>query len=277
MRIFPVLALILILSLAGAVPLKMVAPLQKTVGQGDIISIGTIGPGQTIEVQISPYVTEGGIYGEGGTYDLAYVSAKPDGWSSESSKLYGTELQPLQVKITADESAPEGLYNVDITVEDENNGEELGNITFTVMVKITWDVLDVDVKPSAVLVGPGQPAQFMITVMNQGSASDTYTVSATGARQWEFLKSIYIPAKSSRTVRYELTAHEEESYSPTIKVVSASSPNIHSEENVSLTVRSDLIGDYKATNNGVLLFPIFEAPVYSFSGLIAALLGSLGF
>lgn len=274
MRIWPIFFLLLLFPVFTAVPVKMVKPLQQEIRHGDEVFIGTIGPGQTLDVQVYPYVTEGGIYGKGGQYDLLDVSEKPAGWSSEASKLYGN---PLQAKITADKNASQGMYYANITVQDYKDGHKLGNVTFRAKINVTWDVLDVDVKPSHVLVGPGQPAQFMITVVNKGSASDTYTVSATGAKQWEFIKPIYIPAKSSRTVIYELTAYEEEYYRPQIKVVSASSSNIHAEKNISFTVRSDLLGDYKATNNGVMIFPIFEAPVYSLAGLVAAFLSSLGF
>jgi hypothetical protein len=274
MRILSVLLILLLIPTFTAMPIKMVSPVQKTLADGDEVFIGTIGPGQTIEVQIYPKVTSGGIYGKGGLYDLAEVTSKPAGWSSEASKLYGN---PLQVKITAAKDAPAGSYISNITVIDEKNGEELGNVTLLARINVTWDVLDLEVTPAKQTVGIDQPAQYVITVTNKGSASDTYTVSASGAKQWEFVKPIYIPAQSSRTVIYELSANEEEQYSPTIKVVSSSSNNIHTEKNVSFEVKSDLLGDYKATNNGVLLFPVFEAPIYSLAGLVAALLGSLGF
>jgi hypothetical protein len=274
MRIISVLLILLLIPAFSAVPVKMVSPIQKTLQQGDEIFIGTIGPGQTLEVQIFPKVTEGGIFGKGGQYDLADVTAKPAGWSSEKSQFYG---DPLQVKITAAKDALAGMYFTNITVIDEKNGEELGNVTFIAKVNVTWDVLDLNINPTSQTVGIDQPAQYVITVTNKGSASDTYTVSASGAKQWEFIKSIYIPAQSSRTVIYELSGNEEEYYSPTIKVVSSSSSNIQTEKNVTFEVKSDLLGDFKATNNGVLLFPVFEAPIYSLAGLIAAILTSLGF
>jgi hypothetical protein len=185
-------------------------------------------------------------------------------------------LMPLLFQQDGD-AAPVGLYLVNITVVDENNGHKLGNLTFTAKINITWDILDVEVNPAHVTVGPNQPAQYEITVKNKGSASDTYTVSASGAKQWEFTKPIYIPAKSSRTIFYEMAAEEEEYYQPTISVVSASSANIYTEKNVTFSVRSGLIGDYNATNNGVILFPVFETPIYSFAGFVAAILTSLGF
>ncbi len=258
---------------ASAVPVQMTAPFAQEINNGDQVYIGTIGPGQTIDVRIEPIVTTGGIFNKGGQYDLAIVTKNPPGWTFEPSQQYG---KPLQVKITADKNAPEGMYNSDITIIDENNGEELGNVTFTLLTNITWDVMNMNVSPSHLTVGPGQPARFSITVYNTGSASDQFVVSATGAKRWQFVKPIYVPAKSSRTIVYEITAYEEEYYTPVIKVESVASPNIHEEQNVSFTVRSDLIGDFRATNQGTLLFPVFEAPIYSLAGLIAAVLGAFG-
>jgi len=278
MRAISVFILFLGISmLTAAVPVKMVAPFQQEIKDGDSIFLGTIGPGQTLEVQINPIVTSGGIYGSGGAYDFANITSRPAGWSNVNSKLYGGDLAPLQVKLTADKDAPAGEYRANITVFDENNGEKLGNVTFTVRINVTWDVMDFNVTPSYVLSGPDQPAQFRITVRNKGSASDTYMVSASGPKRWEFEKQIYVPANSSRTIVYEISAQEEESYNPLISVESSSSANIRAQKNVTLVVQSDLLGDYKSTNNGVLLFPVFEAPIYSLAGLIGAVLTSLGF
>lgn len=273
MRILPVLIILLLIPSFTAVPVKMVSPIQKTLQDGDELFIGTIGPGQTIEVQINPQVTEGGIYGEGGQYDIADVTSVPSGWGKEQSKLYG---DPLQVKISAAKDAAPGMYSTNITVIDEQNGEYLWNLTFIAKINVTWDILDLSVTPAQQTVGIDQPAQYEIKVTNKGSASDSYTVSASGAKQWEFVKPIYIPAQSSRTVIYELSGSEEEYYSPTIQVISSSSDNIHTEKNVTFEVKSDLLGDYRATNNGVLLFPVFEMPVFSLAGLVSALLGIIG-
>ena len=143
-------------------------------------------------------------------------------------------------------------------------------------INVTWNVLDMDVSPTQATVGPGQPAQFGITITNRGSASDTYTVNTSGVKQWDFVKQVYVPAKSSRTVPYEIAGNEEETYMPSISVVSVSSGIIHKEANVTLSVKSGLVGDYKATSHGTLLFPVFEAPIYALSGLLGALAGAFG-
>jgi hypothetical protein len=260
------LSLLLFLSLSFSI--LVVSPLQKNVDDGDVIDLGTIGPGQTVSIQIDPLVSEGGIHGIGGQYDMAVAEDLPRGWTSEKSKLY---QNPLQVTITADPEAEPGNYSAKVVVIDEYNGEELGNVTFDVLVEITYDVMDFKVSPAYLEVGPEQPARFSITIENKGSTSDVFQVSAEGPKRWEFKKPVFVPAQSSKTIQYEIVGREEETYRATVSVVSLASDNIADEENVTLFIKPSLIGDYKATNNGVIVFPIFQAPIYSLAGLISNL------
>ncbi len=262
------LALVLLASLSFSI--SLLTPFEAEIGNGDSIDIGTIGPGQTVLIQIDPIVTTGGIHGIGGTYDIAEAQELPRGWTSKKSKLY---QNPLHVTLTADPEAPEGNYTAKMVVIDEFNGEELGNITFDVNVEITHDVMEFNVTPDSLEVGPNQPARFSITIENKGSTSDVFQVSAIGPKRWEFKKPVFVPAKSSKTINYEIVGEEEETYHATISVVSLASHNIAGEENVTLFIKPSLIGDYVATNNGVLVFPIFQAPIYAIAGLLSNLLG----
>jgi len=251
---------------------NLLSPTIQGVKNGDVIDLGTIGPGQTVSILIDPVMTTGGIHGSGGVYDRAEAIELPRGWTTSASKLY---QNPLQVTITADSKAKEGSYNTSITVIDELGGEQLGDVTFKVKVRITYDVMDFDVTPTSITTGPGQPARFAITISNKASTSDVFELGADGlGRRWDFRKLIFVPAMTSKTMYYEVAGSEEEVYTPTISVVSKASDIIHDEKNITLVVRSDLIGDYKATNHGTLIFPIFEATAYSLAGLLSNLFGS---
>ncbi len=263
-----IITLALLLSLGFSI--NLVSPQISNAQNNDFIDVGKIGPGQTISLLIDPKVIEGGIHGIGGQYDQAVAFNLPKGWSTTDSKLY---QNPLQVTITTDPNSPPGNYTIPIKIIDENDGEKLGNIILNVKVQITWDVMDFEVTPSSINTGPGQPARFALKITNKGSTSDVFQVSTSGPKRWQFTKPVFIPAQSSKTIYYEIVSNEEETYQSTIKVVSLASNNIADEENVTLSVHSDLFGDYKATNHGVVVFPIFEAPVYSFAGLLSNLFG----
>jgi len=261
-----VLTFLVILSLSFSI--HLVSPSYDDVKENDTIFLGEIGPGQTVSILVDHLVTEGGIYGIGGTYDMAIAEDLPEGWTFRESELY---QKPLQVIITADPNATEGVYYAKVKVIDEDDGEELGNVTFNVKIRVVMDVADFGVSPSHINTGPGQPARFEITITNKASTSDVFQVSATGTKKWEFIRPVFVPAKSSKTIYYEIVGNEEEDYRARIRMVSLASDKINAEENVTVSVKSNLIWDYKATNNGVVLFPIFEVPIYAFAGLVSNL------
>lgn len=248
--------------------LHVLAPVDKEINEGDVVHIGSIGPGQTIEVLVEETVRTGGRFGEGGVFDSAVVEKLPLGWSSVPSKLYD---RPLRVAITADPEAAEGGYLAKIKLIDENNVDGLEEKSFFVKLNVTYDVMDAEVTPLYVKTGPGQPARFEITINNKGSTGDVFVITSEGQKRWEFKRSVFVPAKSSKTISYQIVGNEEEVYRNRILVQSAASPLIHYEKNITVVIESGIISDMKATNNGVLLFPVFESLVYSFFGIISNL------
>ncbi len=260
-----IIAILFLISVSFAVMIS--EPVSIDVKTGDLIEAGEIGPGQTVLITIEPHVSEGGKFGQGGDYDLAIPMDLPNGWEGKQSKLYG---RPLQVFITAAKDAPQGEYLANITVQDTND-DRIDEITFAVKTKITWDVLDIDVTPSEVSVGPGQPARYEISITNKGTASDVFDVSSSGLKKWQYKRSVHVAPKSTKTVTYELVENDEESYNPTIIVSSNASSLIKKEKTVSFNVNTNLVSDYKATNHGVIIMPIFESLVYSFIGFISNL------
>lgn len=260
------LALVLIFGIINAI--HIIAPVDREVNDGETVYIGAIGPGQTMDILIDEKVTTGGKFGQGGIYDLATVEKVPPDWIGVPSKLYD---HPLRVAITAAPNAKEGEYIAAIKVVDENNLEELGEKKFFVKMNITYDVMDAEVKPTYARTGPGQPARFFITITNKGASGDVFVVNAEGPKRWELKRSIFVPAKSNKTIIYEIAGNEEEVFKTEIKIRSSASDIIHSEKNITLDIRSDIFSDMKATNNGVLAFPIYEGIIYSFFGLVSNL------
>lgn len=267
-----ILALLLLLPLAFSYePMRFLAPLQQSVPDGGSLEIGAIGPGQTFIVKLDPFVTTGGIHGIGGRWDQAVAYALPEGWTSRPSKLY---QNPLQVEITAAPDAPDGDYELLIKTIDEGDLEKLGSeMSAKLLVHVKKGVLSMKVEPTYAETGAGQPARFAITMSNAGAADEVFDVGSSGVTGWAFRKSVYVPAHSSRTVTYEVAGEEESQYTVTIYSQASSSPLIRAEQPIVLMVKSNLISDYKATSNGVLLFPFIMSPMYSLAGLLALFLG----
>ncbi len=246
--------------------IELIEPISKNVDNGDIIYLGVMGPGQTIGVSLNPEVKEGGKYETGGFFDYIEVANIPEDWKSSDSKLYAN---PSQIEITAGKDILEGNYSSTIIIFDEDNSDGLGNITLYLIIEIKHDVVDLDVSPKTIEVGANQPAIFTIKIKNKGMVQDKFEISSTGMQDWNFKKRIYVPANSEKDVLYEVVGSEEETYEISITAKSESSDIITKSKNVNMKVNTNLISDYKATNNGLLIFPIVEAPIYFLMGLIS--------
>lgn len=271
MRKFVLFALlaIFILPMAFCVDsLSLIEPGANIV-RGQTVDYGTVGPGQTFTVQMEPNVRNATDNSYLGRWDTAYATSLPDGWTSKPSKIYDT---PLVIEVTVAKDAPEGDYTVPFLVGDEGGLEHLGdNISFSAIVHVKHDVMTMSVDPLSMETGAGQPARFSITLSNTGSAKDVYTVNASGVKGWEFEKKVYLLPGTSKTITFEVVGNEETYYNLIFMAQSDSSPLIHKEKPVQLNVHTNLISDYKATSNGVLLFPIMQIPVYSIAGMLGLL------
>ncbi|MFH2106183.1 MAG: hypothetical protein ABII22_02905 [Candidatus Micrarchaeota archaeon] len=261
-----ILLLLLVFNLAFSV--LMLEPTKKDVQNGDVVDLGEIGPGQTITLYFHPEVSTGGVYEEGGRYDFAKVTFITPGWSYENSKYLGF---PLQVKITAAKDASEGEYYSKVTIEDENYAEKLNNITITAKVKIIHDVMNAEVSPLEKTSRPGEQSNFTITIHNKGTTGDVFRVWTEGTERFKYERNVYVAPKSTEMLTYAITERDEERHNIKINVESVASNAIHQEQDIRLTVRSDLIGDYKSTNNGLILAPVFEGVIYSIAGFISNL------
>ena len=241
--------------------IEITAPYTTTVSEGDIIDLGTIGPGQTIYIDFNPRVE--GI----GWWDIAEVSDLPEAWYGKNSKIYE---DPLHVRVTSSKNAAEGDYSFKITVIDERNINKLGTITVTCKIRIRHDIMDMQVSPSQRITGAGQPARVDIIIKNKGNTEEEFVVYSEGVIEWSFKKHIYIAAKSEKQIIYEIVGNEEETYEFNIIAESRNSPQIiREEEKVTVKVYPNLIADMKATNNGQLLFPVIYSPMHSLLGIIS--------
>lgn len=271
--LFILISFLYLLQFSFSYSLEVLEPKKFTIQNGSEIEIGDVGPGQTFAIAVSPKVSTGGRYGLGGAYDRMFITSLPPDWTFENSKFY---TDPLQAFVTISKNASEGTYEVLVTLWDEAGEYGLGdNLTFKVKVNVKKDVLDMEVSPSSVLVGAGQPARYTITIFNKGAANDLFTISSSGVKNWEFKKNIYIPAFSSKTVVYEVVGQEEENYKLTIKATSSSSDLISIQKDVSLYIKTNLLSDYLAINNGVILFPLTQSSVYYLASIIGNILSVL--
>jgi len=270
-RALAVLALLSSLALAvGPGELSVLYPAFKVVRSGENVSLGVIGPGQSLSITADALVTEGGIFGQGGRWDQLVITEAPPGWTWSNSLEYE---QPLRVKVTAAGDAQDGLYIIRAAAIDFGDRERIGgNVSFAALVRVSRDVIGMEVSPTVVVTGAGQPAGYYVTVKNNGTANDVFEITSSGVPLWEFRREVFVPAGGERTVIYEVVSDEEKELGIVLRARSLSSPLIFEEEGAKLYVRTDLVGDYRAIGHGSLLFPLAEGPIYGVVGLLANLL-----
>jgi hypothetical protein len=268
MRASLILALAVLSLTVAAADLNVIKPVNMVVQDGGRVVLGTVGPGQTVFVEANAMVETGGKFGLGGRWDRLQIVEVPGGWSSEDSMLYE---QPLKARVKVSSNAPDGEYEVLARAVDLENKEELGEVNLRLVVNVSMDVFRMSVSPGSKETGASQPASYLVTIYNDGIASDAFEISAGGLPAWDFRKTVFVPYGSSKAVLYDLVSGEEGEYDVAVRVRSVSSDLIGGEEDVHLGVSTSLTSDYKATNKGLLLFPLFEQAAYSVMGLLANL------
>lgn len=266
-----VFAVLLLAVCAFATQLTVYEPVATVVSNNGMIDLGIVGPGQTAYVVAEPIIKEGGIQGLGGRLDqLVFEADAPDGWTMTPSKLYGT---PMKAIIKVPKDAKDGEYFFTIKAVDEPPGEGIGNVSVKAHLSVSKDVLGVDVWPERVVTGAGQPAGYYVKITNGGVASDVFQISSEGVPKWDYKMTVFVPRNSTKIVRYEVAAEEEQEYKVTLKVRAPfSSELLKADRDVYVSINTNLVSDMQATGHGLLLFPGVEQPVYSIMGLVSNLI-----
>ncbi|MEM3369941.1 MAG: hypothetical protein QW783_03455 [Candidatus Micrarchaeia archaeon] len=267
-----------LLFLIGAVfssSVKILEPVVATVSEGETVDLGTIGPGQTLAITVKGTdIGKGGLEANWGVLGVLEV---PNGWQGFDSMVYAKNMRAT---IKADPNAPDGTYIVKLILtecEDKNEVCEakqgLGSVMFFGRVKISRDVMKTGMPTVGITTGVGQPARYPIKIENKGAANDVFEIYSEGVPAWNMKKNIHVAAGQTVNTFYEIAVNEEKEYKPTIIVKSISSERLKHTYDVELTVKSDVIGDIKATKNGILIFPLTLEPLYTFMGIVGYIFG----
>jgi uncharacterized membrane protein len=269
--------LLLLIVAANATYLNIREPVEATgmMENSTPLNIGTAGPGQTIYLVADRATIDAS--GEKINYmgwDKLMIENLPAGWSAEDSPWYET---PMKAKIKIAPNATDGEYNFTAKAVDEGNYDALGNLSITVQVTASKNVFTVDVSPTEVEAGVGQPAIYYIDIDNAGAASDTFSITSIGVPAWRFRKDVLVPhaikvlQPARKTVPYEVVSNEQSEMDIYLNVTSLSSSQISRELKVRLKATPSLISDYKATDHGLLVFPLIESPIYSLIAFLSKL------
>ncbi|MCX8202421.1 MAG: hypothetical protein N3G74_01270 [Candidatus Micrarchaeota archaeon] len=263
--------LLFICAISFAAEVRMLEPIAATISEGETVDLGTIGPGQTLAITVKGIeIGKGELEANWGVLGVLEV---PKDWQGFDSMVFAKNMRAT---IKADPNAPDGTYIVKmILTECESKNEiceakqGLGSVTFFGRVKISREVMKTSMPTVGITTGVGQPARYPIRIENKGAASDVFEIYSEGVPAWDMKKTIHVAPGQTINTFYEIAVNEEKEYKPTIVIKSVSSDRLKHTYDVGLTVKSDVIGDIKATKNGILIFPLTLEPLYTLMGIFS--------
>ncbi len=259
-------ALLLLSTAANATYLSVIGPVSANLTQNQSVYLGKVGPGQSFYVLANATTTN-----SSGTkvinigWDRLYASGLPQGWSMQASPLYEN---PMKMKVTVSPNAPYGQYKLTLQAENVGNYSKLGNLTFYAYVNVTPDVFKLNVNPTYISTGTGQPANLYINISNTGISDDPFIINAYGLPAWNVSYQVISLHGTSKTFIYPVFIDEPGSYNFNLTVSSSSSGLISQSYGITLVSQASLLNDYSAIGQGVVLSPIIYGPVYSVMLLI---------
>ncbi|MCL4373440.1 MAG: hypothetical protein M1360_00190 [Candidatus Marsarchaeota archaeon] len=257
---------------ANGTYVNVVEPYNATINPNGSIFLGNVGPGEPFYITISSATTNrsGAFLDYGWNQFVAY--GLPPGWVVVNSAL---NVPQLSVKITASPQAQNGTYKFYLKAINTGNYSKIGNLTFSALVNVTPNVFNLNVYPSSISVGPGQPALIHIGINNTGVSDSPFTISVSGAPAWSYEETVIAPHSTSKTFAYSIYEDEPGLYKLRLAVNSSASSLVSKTVGIDMLVKASIPNDYSAIGQGAIAFPNIYAPAYSVMYLIDKLARSL--
>lgn len=255
-----------VVALSHATYVNLTEPYNATVINNSSIYLGKVGPGETFYVTISATTTN-----QTGTtipigWDELKASSLPSGWITQNSPLY---ISNPSIKIAVSPNAHNGTYSFNLSAINVGNYSKLGTLTFTAYVNVTPDVFKLNVTPTSVSAGPGQPSDIYVTINNTGVSDSPFNITIHGLPAWNASETVIALHHTVGHYTYPVYENEPGQYSIQLYVSSISSPLVYKQSSITLTTKASVPNDYAAIGQGVLTFPIVYAPAYAVMYLIS--------
>ncbi|MGC9156609.1 MAG: hypothetical protein ACP5GD_00220 [Candidatus Micrarchaeia archaeon] len=259
MKLLPLLFAFASMVLANAAYLSLTYPVQATLHNGSSLYLGKVGPGESFYIDADADTTNANGMMINIGWDTLQTISLPSGWTSQPSPLYAN---PMKLKITVAQNAPNGTYAIVARAVNIGNYSGLGNLTFTAFINVTPDVLIANVSPLVLHSGVGQPVNLHIFINNTGASDDPFLLYTQGLPA--FAESYEVIAKKDTPTTFYLPVYENEPgvYHFKLFVASATSSLVKKVFPETLIVNVSVGNDYAALSQGILISPITYEPAY---------------
>jgi hypothetical protein len=256
------------LTLSSAAYVNIIEPYNVTVQNGAGVFLGKAGPGQTFYITISEVTKNSTNYTFDQGWNKLVASEMPNGWLAKNSSLY-TTYPTVQVSVAP--YAVNGTYAFNLSAVNVGNYSKLGSVNFRAYVNVTPNVFNLSASPISLSAGIGQPASIYVKINNTGVSDSPFNISMEGLPAWNSNSTVIALHSTTQSFVYSIYASEPGVYHPILRVSSVSSPLIHKQTNITLTVAASIPNDYSALGEGTLAFPVIYEPVYAIMYLISVL------
>ncbi|MDE1825132.1 MAG: hypothetical protein KGH61_02405 [Candidatus Micrarchaeota archaeon] len=271
--VFAALTTLLLVGCAGASPyLQVTGPVTGTLYQQGSLYLGKVGPGQSFYILASASTANASGVPINIGWDTINATQLPSGWSAQSSPLYEN---PMKLKVTVPSDAANGTYRLVVKAVNIQNYSRLGNLTFTAFINVTPNVFNLNVAPTSISVGVGQPYSLKVTINNTGASDDPFVINAQGLPAWNVSDDVIAQHSTVSTFTYPVYVNEPGIYSFNITVASASSSLISKSYKINMVAKASLLNDFAAVGQGVPLSPIIYEPTYAVMLLVKYVIGAI--
>ncbi len=261
-RLTVFMALILCGTYAAAA-ITTVAPVSKTIETGSTLEIGTIQPGETINLVLSTDTN----YGKSKIWASASVEASPQGWKIAGDS---TTSKTISLSITAPRTSPEIPRNIKIVLD--NTAQHLNPEHFFAKIRVKQNLL------TASISGPGRDAvvgssvKFKLRLINDSSAPHTVTLGSTLPESWFKPRTFEVAPKSTLDEELEVLpmVYGKRGFKFTAKS-SLNNSELGAFE-ASLAVKPTFRSKYSPALSGFPFFSIALLPHYAFNAISSLLI-----
>ena len=271
--VFAALTALLLVGYAGASSyLQITGPVTGTLYQQGSLYLGKVGPGESFYILASASTVNASGVPINIGWDTINATGLPAGWAAQGTPLYEN---PMKLKITIPSDTANGTYKLVINAVNIQNYSRLGNLTFTAFINVTPNVFNLNVAPTNISVGVGQPYNLKVTINNTGASDDPFVINAQGLPAWNVSDEVIASHSTVSTFSYPVYVNEPGVYSFNITVGSASSSLVAKSYKINMVAKASLLNDFAAVGQGVPLSPIIYEPTYAVMLLIKYVIGAI--
>ncbi len=254
---------------SGASYVRVTEPYNATIANNGSMFLGKVGPGQTFFITVNSSTTNSTGYLINLGWNRLVATSIPAGWTAENSSL---NRRQLSVELTPSPNAANGTYAFNLSAINTGNESRIGTLHFRVYVNVTPNVFRLNVTPTSIVSGPGEPTNLYITINNTGVSDNPFTISVQDIPAWNNTQTVIALHHTTGHFIYPIYGYTPGVYSAKVYVKSLTSPIVYKEENITYTIKASLENDYYAIGEGAVSFPIIYEPAYDVMyiiGLIA--------